>query len=98
MVRLSEMSCPFASTAPADPQIAACARAARRRAASCALSTVSMKGRRMWRNFSSNWARMALPKVSAVMPVPSEMKKTEGLGMKKLSVKARPQALLWCES
>ena len=41
-----------------------------------ALSTVSMKGRRTWRGFMSNWARMALPKVSAVMPVPSETKNT----------------------
>ena len=39
-----------------------------------ALSTESMKGRRTWRGFISNCARMALPKVSAVMPVPSEMK------------------------
>ncbi len=29
-----------------------------------------------WRGFISNWASTALPKVSAVMPVPSEMKKT----------------------
>jgi len=43
------------------------------RTAWCALSTVSMKGRRTWRGFMSNWARMALPKVSAVMPVPSEI-------------------------
>jgi hypothetical protein len=42
----------------------------------CALSTVSMKGSRTWRGLNSNWARMALPKVSAVMPVPSETKKT----------------------
>ena len=35
-----------------------------------------MKGRRTWRGFMSNWARMALPKVSAVMPVPSETKNT----------------------
>jgi hypothetical protein len=28
------------------------------------------------RGLNSNWARMALPKVSAVMPVPSETKKT----------------------
>ncbi len=35
-----------------------------------------MKGRRTWRGLNSNCARMALPKVSAVMPVPSEMKKT----------------------
>src|SRR3989344_4787988 len=41
-----------------------------------ALSTVSMKGRRTWRGFISNWARMALPKVSAVIPVPSETKNT----------------------
>ncbi len=41
-----------------------------------ALSTVSMKGRRTWRGLISNWARMALPKVSAVMPVPSETKNT----------------------
>jgi hypothetical protein len=46
------------------------------RTAWCALSTVSMKGRRTRRGTNSNWARMALPKVSAVMPVPSEMKNT----------------------
>ena len=37
-----------------------------------ALSSVSVKGRRTWRGRRSNCARMALPKVSAVMPVPSE--------------------------
>jgi hypothetical protein len=36
----------------------------------------------MWRNLISNCAKMALPKVSAVMPVPSETKKTLGWGMK----------------
>jgi hypothetical protein len=36
----------------------------------------------MWRNLISNCAKMALPKVSAVMPVPSDTKKTLGWGMK----------------
>jgi hypothetical protein len=39
-----------------------------------ALSAESMKGRRTWRALMENWARMELPKVSAVMPVPSETK------------------------
>jgi len=51
------------------------------RTAWCALSAVSTKGRRTWRAFISNWARMALPKVSAVMPVPSEMKNTVRWGI-----------------
>jgi hypothetical protein len=51
------------------------------RTTSCALSTVSMKGRRTWRGLVGNWARMELPKVSAVMPVPSETKNTERSGM-----------------
>ena len=46
-----------------------------------ALSTLSINGRRTWRGLNSNWARMALPKVSAVMPVPSEMKNTVRLDM-----------------
>jgi hypothetical protein len=41
-----------------------------------ALSTVSVNGSRTCRGFISNWASTALPNVSAVMPVPSEMKKT----------------------
>jgi len=41
-----------------------------------ALSGVSMKGRRTWRGLAGNWFRMELPKVSAVMPVPSETKNT----------------------
>ena len=41
-----------------------------------ALSTVSMKGSRTWRGLNSNCDRIAMPKASAVMPVPSEMKKT----------------------
>src|SRR5258708_18935944 len=40
----------------------------------CALPI--LKGRRTWRGFTANCAMMELPKVSAVMPVPSEMKKT----------------------
>jgi hypothetical protein len=51
------------------------------RTAWCALSTLSINGRRTWRGLNSNWARMALPKVSAVMPVPSEMKNTVRLDM-----------------
>ena len=35
-----------------------------------------MKGRRTWRGLTANCARIELPKVSAVMPVPSETKKT----------------------
>ncbi len=42
----------------------------------CALSMVLMNGSRTWRGFISNCLKMALPKVSAVMPVPSETKKT----------------------
>jgi hypothetical protein len=53
-----------------------------------ALSTLSMNGRRTWRGFISNWARMALPKVSAVMPVPSEMKNTVRVCMGALSCNA----------
>jgi hypothetical protein len=45
------------------------------------LSTVSMKGRRTWRGRAGNCARIELPKVSAVMPVPSETKNTVRLGM-----------------
>ena len=51
------------------------------RMAWCALSTVSIKGSRTWCAFISNCARMALPKVSAVMPVPSETKNTVRWGM-----------------
>jgi len=40
----------------------------------CALSAVSMNGRRTWRGLIENCARMELPKVSAVMPVPSDTK------------------------
>ena len=42
----------------------------------CALSGVSMNGRRRWRGLIANCERIELPKVSAVMPVPSETKKT----------------------
>jgi hypothetical protein len=56
-----------------------------------ALSAVSVNGRRTWRIFISNWARMALPKVSAVMPVPSDMKKTVRLGMGGRSVIGTPR-------
>ena len=54
-----------------------------------------MKGSRTWRGLNSNCARMALPKVSAVMPVPSEMKKTVrvcmgvALSMRSVGVQAR---------
>ena len=41
-----------------------------------AFSTLSMKGRRTWRGLAGNWFRIELPKVSAVMPVPSETKNT----------------------
>ena len=51
------------------------------RTAWCALSMVSVNGNRTWRDFMSNWARMALPKVSAVMPVPSDTKNTVRFGM-----------------
>jgi len=51
------------------------------RTAWCALSALSIKGSRMYLVFNSNWAKMALPKVSAVIPVPSEMKKTVLLGI-----------------
>src|SRR3990167_7474677 len=54
------------------------------RTAWCALSTVSMKGRRTCRGTISNCARMALPKVSAVMPVPSETKNTVRVCMRGL--------------
>jgi hypothetical protein len=43
---------------------------------------VSVKGKRTCRDFMSNWARMALPKVSAVIPVPSETKNTVRFGMR----------------
>ena len=46
-----------------------------------ALSTLSMKGRRTCRGLAGNWVRMELPKVSAVMPVPSETKNTVRSGM-----------------
>ncbi len=42
----------------------------------CALSGVSMNGRRRWRGLIPNCDRIELPKVSAVMPVPSETKNT----------------------
>ena len=42
----------------------------------CALSVESMNGRRTWRGLIANCDRIELPKVSAVMPVPSEMKNT----------------------
>jgi hypothetical protein len=42
---------------------------------------VSVNGNRTWRDFMSNWAKMALPKVSAVMPVPSDTKNTVRFGM-----------------
>ena len=43
----------------------------------CALSGVSMKGRRdLVELDASNWVDRLLPKVSAVMPVPSETKNT----------------------
>ena len=48
----------------------------------CALSAVSMKGRRTWRGLIANWLRIELPKVSAVMPVPSETKKTVRFNMR----------------
>jgi hypothetical protein len=35
----------------------------------------------MYLVFISNWAKMALPKVSAVIPVPSETKKTVLVGI-----------------
>jgi hypothetical protein len=35
-----------------------------------------MKGLRTWCARIENWFRIELPKVSAVMPVPSETKKT----------------------
>ena len=35
-----------------------------------------MNGRRTWRGLIANCDRIELPKVSAVMPVPSEMKNT----------------------
>ena len=47
----------------------------------CALSGESMKGRRRWRGLIANCDRMELPKVSAVMPVPSETKKTVWRGI-----------------
>jgi hypothetical protein len=46
-----------------------------------AFSPLSMNGRRTWRGLAENCARMELPKVSAVMPVPSETKKTVRFGM-----------------
>ena len=46
-----------------------------------AFSTLSMKGRRTCRGLAGNWLRMELPKVSAVMPVPSETKNTVRSGM-----------------
>ena len=49
----------------------------------CALSGVSMNGRRTWRGLTANCARIELPKVSAVMPVPSETKNTVRLGMRR---------------
>ena len=51
------------------------------RTAWCALSTESTNGKRTCLNLSSNCAKMALPKVSAVIPVPSEIKNTVGFGM-----------------
>ena len=47
-----------------------------------ALSTESMNGRRTCRGRAGNCARIELPKVSAVMPVPSETKNTVRLGMR----------------
>ena len=41
-----------------------------------------MNGRRTWRGLAANCARMELPKVSAVMPVLSETKKTVRFGMR----------------
>jgi hypothetical protein len=54
----------------------------------CALSGVSMNGRRKWRGLIANCDRIELPNVSAVMPVPSEMKKTVGRGSAVASVAA----------
>ena len=52
-----------------------CAARLIRATASCALAGLSVKGRRTLRVFrSSNWLSSDMPKVSAVMPVPSEMK------------------------
>jgi hypothetical protein len=49
------------------------------------------EGRRTWRGWAANWARIELPKVSAVMPVPSETKNTVRSGMKlQRSRPARP--------
>ncbi|CDW92294.1 hypothetical protein THICB1_80080 [Thiomonas arsenitoxydans] len=52
-----------------------------RSTACTAFSTVSTNGRRMRWGCTSNCARTELPKVSAAIPVPSETKKTERLGM-----------------
>ena len=51
------------------------------RASACAFSTESMNGRRTCRGRAENCARIELPKVSAVMPVPSETKNTVRSGM-----------------
>ncbi len=45
-----------------------------------AFSIESMNGRRTWRGRVGNCARIELPNVSAVMPVPSETKNTVRLG------------------
>jgi hypothetical protein len=47
----------------------------------CAFSALSMKGLRTCLGLTANCARIELPKVSAVMPVPSETKNTDRLGM-----------------
>ena len=47
----------------------------------CALSTLSMNGRRTCLGLAENWLRIELPKVSAVMPVPSDTKYTVRMAM-----------------
>src|SRR6478672_4585585 len=60
----------------------------------CALSGVSMNGRRRWRGLIANCDRIELPKVSAVMPVPSETKNTVWRG---IAAAAGPAALAAAE-
>jgi hypothetical protein len=55
-----------------------------------AFSAVSMNGRRTRLGRAENCARIELPKVSAVIPVPSETKKTVRWGMLEFGFGGRP--------
>jgi hypothetical protein len=53
-----------------------------------------MNGRRTRRGWAENWARIELPNVWAVMPVPSETKYTVRSGIAVVEALVRPSSII----